>query len=153
MEISLLHADSSQANVVKEQSKVRWLDRIRGDIGQAHRELETERERLLTERVELERQIVLLEQEIQVLGRLNSQSNATIEEPSHERPPLSRRVLEILRSSQSDLTSRQMRELLKLDHRESRNLGPVLHQLMKSGRVTSNGRGAPWRLVAKLPQA
>ena len=39
--------------------------------------------------------------------------------------------------------------MLKLNHRESRNLGPVLHQMRKSGLVINEGRGLPWRLVSE----
>ena len=131
-------------------SRLRWVERLRGEIDQAHRELETERERLLAERAELEMQIAALEQEIQVVAHLGTQSNETGKEGSQERTPLSRRVLEALRGSQSGLTSGQMRERLGLDYRESRNLGPVLHQLAKSGRVANDGRGAPWRLTPKV---
>lgn len=83
-----------------------------------------------------------------MLARMALQSSAAPEQAPSAPKPLSHRVLNILRSSPTDLTSRQMREQLGLDYRESRNLGPVLHQLMKSGRVASDGRGAPWRLVS-----
>lgn len=123
-----------------------WLGRVRHEIEQARRALEVDRSRLLAERAALEAQIANLEHQMEVLSRLDLQSAAPVADT--EALPLSRRVLDVLGRSQGALTSGRMRELLKLDHRESRNLGPVLHQMRKSGLVTNAGRGSPWRLVA-----
>ncbi len=125
-----------------------WLGRVRHEVEQARRAIEADRSRLLAERAALEAQIASLEQQMQVLSRLDLQSS-TSEETGSPGVPLSRRVLGVLRSSRGALTSRQMREMLKLDHRESRNLGPVLHQMRKSGLVINAGRGLPWRLASK----
>ena len=125
-----------------------WLSRVRNEIEQARRALELDRSRLLAERAALEAQIANLEHQMEVLSRLDLQS-ATAAVPNTVALPLSRRVLDVLGRSQGALTSGKMRELLKLDHRESRNLGPVLHQMRKSGLVDNAGRGSPWRLVSK----
>ncbi len=125
-----------------------WLGRVRHEVEQARRAIEADRSRLLAERAALEAQIASLEQQMQVLSRFDLQSPMP-EEGYNAGVPLSRRVLGALRSSRSALTSRQMREMLKLDHRESRNLGPVLHQMRKSGLVINAGRGLPWRLASE----
>ena len=137
--------DAGDGAPVADGSKDDWLSRVRREIEQARQALELDRSRLLAERAALEEQIASLEHQMQVLSRLDAQSTMT--EPAEaSASPLSRRVLGLLRSSQRALTSRQLREMLKLNHRESRNLGPVLHQMRKSGLVTNKGRGLPWRL-------
>ena len=129
-----------------EDSRDDWLNRIRSEVEQARSALDADRRRLLAERETLEKQIASLEHQMQVLSRLDLDSDPIAAAPAGL--SLSRRVLGVLRNSQSALTSRQLREMLNLDYRESRNLGPVLHQMRKSGLVINGGRGAPWRLVS-----
>ncbi len=131
-----------------EDSQDDWLNRIRTEVDQARSALDADRRRLLAERETLEKQIASLEHQMQVLSRLDLDSSPTHEAAAPAGLSLSRRVLGVLRNSSSALTSRQLRETLKLDYRESRNLGPVLHQMRKSGLVINGGRGAPWRLVS-----
>ena len=130
------------------------LDAIRGEIDRARGDLLSERERLVAARAELERQIGSLEAELRVLDTLDRASAS--DAGSKERPvsatgrrdrPLSQRVVEALQDSGSPLTSGEIRQLLGLDQRESRNLGPVLNQLAKSGKLRNSGRGAPWTLT------
>ena len=135
----------------------RWLDKIRGEVEKARRSMEAERDRLVSERLSLEAKIKLLELEMDVLHRLDTQASDAPDTlqpdaphpdaPQPGRLPLSRRVLEILQGPQSELTSQELRRTLHLDQRESRNLGPVLNQLAKKGKLVSAGRGSPWRRV------
>jgi hypothetical protein len=127
------------------------LDAIRDEIDRARGDLLSERERLLAARAELERQIGSLEAELRILETLDraSASGGNLGEDAAVRRalPLSQRVIETLQRTGTPLTSRQIREHLGLDQRESRNLGPVLNQLAKLGKVSNGGRGAPWQLM------
>lgn len=137
------------------ENKSTRLDAVRLEIDRARGDLINEKEQLMATRLELERQISELEAELRILDSLEraSASGAQQAEPAHSdivrNQPLNQRVIEILRHNGSQLTSRQIRELLNLDYRESRNLGPVLNQLARLGKISNEGRGAPWKLIQR----
>jgi hypothetical protein len=132
------------------ENKSTRLDAVRLEIDRARDDLINEKEQLMAARLELERQISELEAELRMLDSLDRASvSAAQPAPSGgvRNRPLNQRVIEILQHNGSQLTSRQIRELLNLDYRESRNLGPVLNQLAKLGKISNGGRGAPWKLI------
>lgn len=131
----------------EEEGKVSRLDRILEEIRNARSDLVRERERLVIERAELDQHIEAIEREMRILERLDGDTAPGRLDEDAGRTPLSRRVLDALRASEAELTFRQMREMLALDRREARNLGPVLNQLAKTGRIANDGRGSPWRLL------
>jgi hypothetical protein len=142
------------------ETKSARLDAIRGEIDRARGDLLNEKERLIAARVELERQINDLEAELRILDSLDraSESNAGPGEPtsllvSGRNRPLRQRVIELLQHNGASLTSRQIREMLDLNQRESRNLGPVLNQLARLGKIRTAGRGSPWQLVGACSAA
>ena len=132
------------------ETKSARLDAIRDEIDRARGDLFNEKERLIAARLELEKQINALEAELRILDSLERAAGASTglgeQEPSRI-GPLSQRVIKLLQHKGAPCTSRQIREMLDLNHRESRNLGPVLNQLAKLGKIRSTGRGSPWQLV------
>lgn len=126
---------------------MRHLDLIMDEIRKAKHDLVAARERLLTERANLDKQLGALEQELVALEQMDGSHEAQPRPTRNSTEPLSRRVIDVLQQHNQELTFRQMREHLQLDRRESRNLGPVLNQLAKMGKIASTGRGTPWRLV------
>jgi hypothetical protein len=134
------------------ENKSTRLDAVRLEIDRARDDLINEKEQLMAARLELERQISELEAELRMLDSLD-RASASGAQPAHSggvhNRPLNQRVIEILQHNGSQLTSRQIRELLNLDYRESRNLGPVLNQLAKLGKISNEGRGAPWKLIQR----
>lgn len=126
----------------------RWLDKIRGEVEKARRSIEVERDRLVSERLSLETRIKSLEHEMDVLNRIDTGAGDTPAPTRPGRSPLSHRILEIFDGPHVGLTSQELRRTLHLDQRESRNLGPVLNQLAKKGKLENAGRGAPWRRVS-----
>ena len=124
------------------------LQAVREEISKARTDLVTLRERLVAERADLDEQLITLEHELRVLEQLGDASSRAEAPPARLQVSLSRRIIESLERNGSELTSRQMRETLRLDRREVRNLGPVLNQLAKTGKIASGGRGEPWRLKA-----
>jgi hypothetical protein len=138
------------------ETKSARLDAVRFEIERAREDLLGEKQRLMQVRAELELQMSALEAELRILDSLGKASISTGKpvEPAcsglgRRKPPLNQRVLEILRHNESRLTSRQIRELLDLDYKESRNLGPILNQLAKLGKISNDGRGAPWKLLQR----
>jgi hypothetical protein len=135
------------------------LDAVRLQIDRARDDLLNQKERLMAARVELEQQIGALEAELQILDSLDRASKsevrpaeAMLRDGSRRGRPLNQRVIEILQHNGSGLTSRQIRGMLDLNYRESRNLGPVLNQLAKLGKIRNVGRGAPWKLIQRRPR-
>lgn len=129
---------------------MRHLDLIMDEIRKAKEDLVAAREKLLAERMSLDKQLSALEQELSMLENMDHTAphgmGLSRTSRAHSEP-LSRRVLDVLQAHNQELTFREMREYLQLDRRESRNLGPVLNQLAKMGKIASTGRGTPWRLV------
>jgi hypothetical protein len=60
-------------------------------------------------------------------------------------------VAALLQNHHRGLTFHDIKERLALDQRESRNLGPVLNQMAKTGKIIGSGRGMPWLLPASMP--
>ena len=141
-------AVSKRVGIMVESRSGRWLEKIRSEVEKARRNMEVERDRLVSERLLLEAKIKSLEQEMVVLDRLAMRAGAAPDMAGPERTPLSHRVLDVLHNPESELTSQELRRTLHLDQRESRNLGPVLNQLAKKGKLANAGRGAPWRRVS-----
>lgn len=127
---------------------MRHLDLIKGEIRKAKQDLVVARDRLLAQRADTDRQIATLDQELALLDQMETGQSGLAARPARANgEPLSRRVIDVLQQNNMQMTFREMRERLQLDRRESRNLGPVLNQLAKMGKISSEGRGAPWRLV------
>jgi predicted nucleic acid-binding Zn-ribbon protein len=137
--------NSNQSNA----QSMRHLDLIMDEIRKAKQDLVAAREKLLAERENLDKQLAALERELGLLDQMDQGGEDAARPSRSHGEPLSRRVLEVLQQHNDKLTFREMREWLNLDRRESRNLGPVLNQLAKMGKITSDGRGTPWRLVSQ----
>lgn len=128
----------------------KYLVAIRAEVERARAGLEQERKALLDERDRLEARLKQLDDELHTVKQLGI--TATDSRPPADATvldtavPLSRRVLKVLDGcGEQGMTFRQICDVLHLDKREARNLGPVLFHLAKAHKVVGAGRGLPWR--------